>query len=72
MANTISEPNDRPRIWEEFSNKSKNEKIRLFILEDELVTKNGWKTILSNNIHSKKYKLSMKNLDSINWQIVYR
>ena len=69
--NTVSEPNDRPRAWSTLFNRSDGNKIRLFILEKDLIDKYGWEKVLEKNIYSRKYKLSVEGLDSIKWRIEY-
>lgn len=68
---STSKPNDRPEIWSELMNQSKNGKMRLFIIEKKLVDKNGWKAVLSENIYTRKYEFNIDDLDKIDWKVRY-
>lgn len=63
---------DRPRYWDNYFKTLEDKKARLFIVEKDSVDKYGWKTIFSRNIYSKKYLLTIEDLDSLSWIITYR
>lgn len=62
---------DRPRFWDNYFNRLVDKKARLFIVQKDSVDKYGWKEIFKKNIYNKKYYLTMKELDSLNWTITY-
>jgi hypothetical protein len=68
---SVSTSNDKPRFWDDFTKKSKNGKIILFIIEKNLVDKNGWDTILSKNIYTRKYEFTIDDLDKVDWKVKY-
>jgi hypothetical protein len=62
---------DRPRYWEHYFNRLEDRKARLFIIQKDSVQKYGWKMIFKKNSYSKKYDITMQQLDSLNWIIGY-
>lgn len=66
-----SNSNDRPRLWSELFKKAKNNKIRLFIVEKDLVLKYGWDTIINQNKYTYKFIVSEQDLDKNGWQLMY-
>ena len=65
------ENHDRPRFWINYFKELEDKKARLFIVQKDSVDKYGWKEIFKKNIYNKKYYLTMKQLDSLNWTITY-
>ena len=62
---------DTPRFWDNYFNELEDKKARLFIVQKDSLDKYGWKEIFKKNIYNKKYYLTMKQLDSLNWTITY-
>ncbi|MBP1221911.1 hypothetical protein [Flavobacterium sp. 1355] len=62
---------DRPRYWDNYFNRLEDKQARLFIIQKDSVDKYGWKTIFKKNSYSKKYLITIKQLDSLNWTIEY-
>jgi hypothetical protein len=63
--------NDRPNKWDLYFESINDKKMRLFIIEKDSVDKYGWKEIFKKNIYNKKYLLTIKDLNSLNWTITY-
>ncbi len=66
---TIKVP--RPMIWSDYINKSKDGKIRVFLIEKDSVDKYGWKYVNENALYNKKYLLTFDDLEKIDWNIIY-
>jgi len=71
LPGTVSEPNHKPRFWESLEERSESKKMRLFIIDNDSVLKYGWEKIMGNNIYTKKYTVSINDLDKTNWKIEY-
>lgn len=67
----LIENHDRPRFWDNYFQRLEDKKARLFIVQKDSVDKYGWKEIFKKNIYNKKYYLTIKDLDSLNWTITY-
>jgi hypothetical protein len=63
---------DRPMYWDISFEQIEDKKIRLFIVPQDSVDKYGWFKIFKKNVYAKKYTLSLKDLESQNWEIVYQ
>jgi hypothetical protein len=63
---------DRPMYWDISFEQIEDKKIRLFIVPQDSVDKYGWFKIFQKNVYAKKYTLSLKDLESKNWEIVYQ
>jgi hypothetical protein len=64
---------DRPRGgWEKYISESQDKKLKIYVIEKDSVDKYGWKEIFKKNICNKKYLLTIKDLDSLNWEIEYK
>lgn len=57
--------------WDVYFESIDDKKIKLFIIYKDSVDKYGWKEIFKKNIYNKKYLLTIKDLDSLNWTITY-
>lgn len=66
---TIKVP--RPMIWSDYINKSKDGKIRVFLIEKDSIDKYGWKYINDNTLYNKKYLLTLDDLEEMDWKIIY-
>jgi hypothetical protein len=62
---------DTPRFWDNYFQRLEDKKARLFIVQKDSVDKYGWKEIFKKNIYNKKYYLTLKHLDSLDWTINY-
>jgi hypothetical protein len=58
-------------FWEDYLNKCKNGKLRLYIIKKDSVEKYGWQKINEKEIYNKKYKLDIQDLEKINWEIIF-
>lgn len=58
--------------WEDaIRTDSKDGKLRVYIFDEETVSKYSWHHIVSNNLYSKKFELLEVDLKKINWIITY-
>jgi hypothetical protein len=58
--------------WEDFINERfEDSTLRVFIFEKELVLNTPWDTIVEKQIYTKKYAITVKKLEKLNWRIVY-
>ena len=66
-----AENHDRPRDWNSFFKTTDKGELRLFIISKDSVDKYGWNKIFKCKIYNKKYKLSINDLEYVNWEIIY-
>lgn len=62
----------RPMVWGDFIEKSKDNKLRLFLIDKDSIDKYGWEYIHANNIYNKKQLLTKEDLEKIKWNVVYK
>lgn len=62
---------DKPLNWEEYIMKSDEGKMRLFIISKDSVVKYGWREVLTRNIYTKVYQLTIDDLNNNHWQVLY-
>ncbi len=60
---------DKPRNWDSYIAQSSEQKLHLFIISSDSVRKYGWREVLNKRTYTKYYKLNIKDLDSLKWQI---
>ena len=71
MPDSILESSGRPRSWDGLFKESMDGKIRVFIISSDSVKKQGWSKVFKDNRYTKKYELTMEDLDNSDWQIEY-
>lgn len=49
----------------------KNEKLYLFIYKQSTLDNHPWEEIQEQNIYDKLYVLTLNELNTMNWQVVY-
>jgi hypothetical protein len=57
--------------WENIINKSNDRKLRVFFFKKDLINTAGKDSILNKQLYTKKEKLSVEDLDNLNWRVVY-
>ena len=58
--------------WEDFINEDcQDNKLKVFIFQKSLISKVPWDTIVANQQFSKKYELTIEDLERNNWQVKY-
>ncbi len=57
--------------WENIINKSKDRNLRVFFFKLDLIKTAGKDSILNNQLYTKKEKLSVEDLEKLNWRVVY-
>ena len=58
--------------WEYFINNQCNDStIRIYFFKKELVENVDKETFLKRQVYSKKFKLTVKDLERMNWRVVY-
>lgn len=62
---------DSPRSWQSYIENSENGKMRIFVISNDSVIKNGWKQILIHNNYIHLFKLTLQDLKDLDWRIVY-
>lgn len=62
---------DRYLRWSTYFKNGKDEKIRLFIVKKDSVSKYGWHKIFEKQIFNKKYTFTEKQFDSLNYLVEY-
>lgn len=61
-----------PNEWEYFINRDcQDSTLRIFIFEKKLILNTPWDSIVAKQQYSKKYELTVKELEKLNWQVVY-
>ena len=59
--------------WSKYINRSTNEKLNLFIFDMDTIHKyENWCSIITNKRYVKRYSLTEKELDSMNWIVTYK
>jgi hypothetical protein len=71
LPNSIEQISGRPRSWDGLFDRAKDKKIRLFIIQIDSVKKYGWDKIFDKNLFNKKISLTLEELKSSDWEIVY-
>ena len=62
-----------PNEWEYFINRDcQDSTLRIFIFEKKLILNTPWDSIVAKQQYSKKYELTVKELEKLNWQVVYK
>ena len=62
---------DNPASWDVYIKRSKNGKVKLFIITQESLEKFGWAEILDKNIYDKVYFMSLDDLKKAHWKVKY-
>lgn len=57
--------------WEYFINKCKDSTLRIFFFSEDLIKTAGKDSILRNQLYSKKEKLKVKDLEKLDWRVIY-
>lgn len=57
--------------WEDFIKESEDGKLRVFIFEKDLISKVPWMELVAEQKFSKKYELTLEELERLNWKIKY-
>jgi hypothetical protein len=57
--------------WTDFVKDSEDGRLRVFVFEKDLISKISWKGIIADQKFSKKYELTLEELERLNWQIKY-
>lgn len=65
------ENHDAPRFWKDYFDSATDEKIRVFIVSKDSVNNYGWKKVFKEQLYTKKYKFSKKDLDESQWKVEY-
>ncbi len=61
-----------PNEWEYFINRNcEDSTLRVFIFKKEFILNTSWDSIVAKQTYSKKYKLTVKDLDKLNWRVTY-
>ena len=58
--------------WESYIEKSDGKKLRLYIISTDSIKKYGRELVFKKNIYLKKYYFTMKDLEKIKFQIIYK
>lgn len=59
--------------WEETINKKSNDStLTVFVFEKDLLKSISADSLLSNQLYSEKYSYTVKDLEELNWRIVYK
>jgi hypothetical protein len=70
--NSFNYVENKELSWDLFIEKYCDEgKLRLFIVSKDSIDKYGWKKVLSENIHTKVYKLNLEDIKKSDWTINY-
>lgn len=58
--------------WEDFiTEECADNKLKIYVFEKDLISKIPWHEIIAGQQFSKKYQLTLKDLERLNWQIKY-
>lgn len=59
--------------WEEFINtRFKDSTLLVFFFTDQLIKVAGRDSIMRNQLYSKKVTLKVKDLEKLNWRVIYQ
>ncbi len=58
--------------WEHEINSSKNKQLTLFFFKLKTLQERNWKELQEKIIYDKKITLTHKDLEKINWKVVYK
>jgi hypothetical protein len=57
--------------WENVVNSSKDSSLKVFFFSSSLIKSTSKDSLLTNQLYSKKMKLKVKDLEKLNWKVVY-
>ncbi|WP_303310715.1 hypothetical protein [Hymenobacter sp. BT730] len=62
-----------PDGWPDYINhECKDSLLTIFIFTQAQLAHNTWESLYKKQLYSKKYKLSVQDLERINWQVIYK
>ncbi len=60
------------KAWGKFiKNQCKDNKLRVFVFSEQVLTEIPWDSIRNNNLYLKRYDLGLDSIKKLNWIITY-